>query len=308
MEIFSVDEAFLDVTHCQRLHGTPARIAQLAKRRIFEVSGLLCSAGVSGDKTTAKFAAKLNKPNGLTVIPPWESRQRLRDVPVTDLCGIAKGIGNFLGNYGVYTCGDMSRIPISVLAQRFGNPGRRIWFMCQGADPDQIHREVPPPKSMGHGKVMPPNTTDKKLILTYLCHMSEKVAKRLRRHDMEAQVFFVGVRNFTLGWIGGKGKLVKATADGKVIFDFCRYIFAKEWEGEPVSQVQVTALDPKAAALQGDFFIEDNPTRRDINAAVDGINDRYGEFAVSPARLLNRSKMPNVIAPAWKPDGHRRTV
>jgi len=71
MEIFSVDEAFLDVTHCQSLLGPPEQIAQLAKRKVFEVSGLLCSAGLSGDKTTAKYAAKLHKPNGLTIIPPW---------------------------------------------------------------------------------------------------------------------------------------------------------------------------------------------------------------------------------------------
>ena len=57
--------------HCQRLLGTPPRIARLAKQKVFEASGILCSIGVSGDKTTAKFAAKLNKPDGLTVIPPW---------------------------------------------------------------------------------------------------------------------------------------------------------------------------------------------------------------------------------------------
>ncbi len=137
IEVFSVDEAFLDVTHCQRLLGTPLRMARLAKRKVFEVSGVLCSVGVSGDKTTAKFAAKLDKPDGLTVIPPWEAAARLRDVPVTELCGIAGGIGGFLAEHGVRTCGDMKRLPISVLARRFGNPGRRIWYMCQGADPEQ---------------------------------------------------------------------------------------------------------------------------------------------------------------------------
>jgi len=85
MEIFSVDEAFLDATCCQRLHGTPVRIARLAQRRVWEVSGLHCSVEVCGDKTTAKFAAKLRKPNSFTVIPPWEVRARLADVPTTEL-------------------------------------------------------------------------------------------------------------------------------------------------------------------------------------------------------------------------------
>lgn len=196
MEVYSVDEAFLDVTHCQRLHGSPVRMGEMVRERVWEASGLLCSVGVSGDKTTAKYAAKFKKPNGFTVIPPWEAKDRLRDVPVTELWGIAHGIGNFLARYGVYRCGDIERLPIGILAKRFGNLGRRIWYMCQGADPDPVRPHVPDPKSMGHGKVIPPNTTDRDTVLTYLLHMSEKLAARLRRHDMKAQRFFRGSAEF----------------------------------------------------------------------------------------------------------------
>ena len=190
IEIFSVDEAFLDVTTVQHLLGTPETIAKLVKRKVFEAAGLCCSIGVSGDKTTAKYAAKLHKPDGLTVIPPWEARATLQNIPVTELCGIAGGIGAFLAQRGVRVCGDMQQIPISVLAQRFGNLGRRIWLMCQGLDPDGLHQDIAQPKSIGHGKVMPPNTRDQQIIETYLMHMAEKVASRLRRHNLQAQHFF----------------------------------------------------------------------------------------------------------------------
>ena len=69
----------------------------------------------------------------------------------------------------------LKKIPISILAKRFGNIGRRIWYMCQGMDPELVHTTVPDPKTMGHGKVMPPNTRDKNTIDTYLMHMSEKL-------------------------------------------------------------------------------------------------------------------------------------
>ena len=140
IEIFSVDEAFLDVTHCQRLHGSPFEIAKLVKKTIFDCSGLMCSIGVSGDKTTAKYAAKLQKPNGLTVIHPDRSKAALEKIPVTELCGIAKGIGNFLANHQVYVCGDMIKLPVRVLKNRFGPLGERIWFMTQGLDPPQLNR------------------------------------------------------------------------------------------------------------------------------------------------------------------------
>ena len=109
IEVFSIDEAFLDVTHCQHLHGHPEKIGLMAKQGVFEASGLLCSIGVSGDKTTAKYAAKLQKPDGFTVISPWDARDRLFTVPVTELCGIAGGIGAFLAKHGVYTCGDIEK-------------------------------------------------------------------------------------------------------------------------------------------------------------------------------------------------------
>lgn len=308
IEVFSVDEAFLDVTHCQSLLGTPDRIGILAQQKILEVSGLLCSIGVSGDKTTAKFAAKLKKPNGFTVIEPWHAKERLKDVPVTELCGIADGISRFLACYGVYRCGDMERLPMSILKKRFGPLGQRIWFMCQGADPDPVRVEVPDPKSMGHGKVMPPNTTDKELLLIYLQHMTEKLAARLRRHNMIAQQFFIGWRNYLAGWLGDKCRLAIPGNDGKKIYELGLKVLNKVWTGEPVSQVQVTALDPHCGIIQLDLFTQPDMRREKLNAALDKINERYGEFTVASAQLLQRSKMHNVIAPAWKPSGHRQTL
>jgi DNA polymerase-4 len=307
IEVFSVDEAFLDVTHCQRLLGTPLRMARLAKRQVFEASGLLCSVGVSGDKTTAKFAAKLNKPDGLTVIPPWEAEARLRDVPVTGLCGIAEGIGAFLAEHGVKTCGEVKRLPISVLARRFGNPGRRIWYMCQGQDPENLQSDVPAPKSVGHGKVVPPDTRDAEVLLTYLLHMSEKVGARLRRHGLQASTFFIGLRTVG-GWVGGRLRTALPTDDGGEIMGLCRGVMQDIWAGEGVHQVQVTALDPVDTGNQLELFDAMDEEQREVNAVMDEINRRYGEFALAPARLLQRSSMPNVIAPAWKPYGHRQTI
>ena len=307
IEVFSVDEAFLDITRCQRLLGTPLQIARLAKRRVFEASGVLCSVGISGDKTTAKFAAKLQKPDGLTIIPPWEAAQRLHDVPVTELCGIAKGIGRFLAEHGVVTCGDMRHLPISVLARRFGNPGRRIWYMCQGQDPATLQQEVPAPRSIGHGKVLPPDTRDRELLHTWLLHMSTRVGARLRRHDLQASSFFIGLRT-AAGWDGGKLRCALPTNDGGVIMSLCQRVIDELWSGQGVHQVQVTALNPVSTGKQLELFDTADDTQHEINTVMDAVNQRYGELALGPARLLNRSSMPNVIAPAWKPFGHRQTL
>jgi len=307
LEIFSVDEAFLDLTFCAHLKGTPQSIAHDIKHIVFGVSGIHCSLGMSSDKTTAKYAAKLHKPDGLTIIPPHEARAALRNVPVTELCGIANGIGRFLAERGVYTCGDMEKLPIGVLGKRFGNPGRRIWHMCLGQDPEKVKTNVDQPKSMGHGKVMPPNTRDREVILMYLLHMAEKLGYRLRRHAMEAMHFFVGLR-YDGGWIADRFKTSVPVNDSRLIHKICHYFLTNYWHGEGVHAVQLTALDPKPAGQQLELFAENNMQPTGVHRIVDQINERYGEFTIAPAILLNRSQMPNVIAPAWKPYGHRQTI
>lgn len=155
VEVFSVDEAFLDVTYCQRLLGDPIAIAKQVKQAVYQASHLPCSIGVSGSKAIAKFASNCEKPNGLTVIEPWQAKKRLQDEPITKLCGVAQGISHFLASYGAQTCGEVASLLISILARRFGNIGRRIWMMCGGHDPEPVQLAVGVPKSMGIVKLPP---------------------------------------------------------------------------------------------------------------------------------------------------------
>ncbi len=306
MEVFSVDEAFLDVTASQKLLGTPEQIGKHVKDAVFGVSGIKCSVGISEGKLTAKWAAKQNKPDGLTVLHPDDVRTALADRPVEEICGIAKGMSKYLAAHKAYTCGDVAKLPITILASRWGDIGRRMWSVCRGHDPAPLEFDMPPPQSIGHGKVMPPNTKEKETIRTYLYHMAEKVAARLRKHNFEATRFFVGIRTVH-EWQAHKYKSVP-TDDGKLIRLMCEDLLAKHWDGRGAFQVQVTALDPKETAYQHDWLRDNDQRRRALNAAVDDICERFGEFSVSPAPLLARSDMPNVIAPAWRPFGHRQTI
>ena len=309
IEISSVDEAFLDVTNCQGIYKNPIDAGELAKKIVYEVAGITCSVGISGDKTTAKHAAKLIKPDGLLMIPPWLACAHLKNVPVTELSGIAGGIGEFLNDRQVYVCGDMVKLPIGELARRFGNIGRRIWYMAQGLDTEPLNRTVAPPKSIGHGKVMPPNTKSLRVLRTYLHHMSEKVAARLRKHALEARSFFIGfrVKHAKHKWLAGKFQAEEPTNDGRKIWMLAKKLLDR-WKGEGVFQVQITALDLRPSGNQLSFFDVLDEQRQCLNRVRDQINERFGEFAVAPATLLQRSDMPNVIAPSWKPDGHRKTV
>ncbi|MCR4348105.1 MAG: DNA polymerase IV [Sulfuricaulis sp.] len=310
IEVFSVDEAFIDVTHCQRLHGSPEHIAQLARQRIHDISGgLPCSIGLAGNKSTAKIASDLKKPNGLTLIPPWEARERLNEIPMEKLCGLGPHIAEFLSLYGARTCGDVARLPLTVLARRYGVTGKYLWLACQGRDTEPLLTEVAPPKSVGHGKVLPPHTASAPVIEVYLRHMCEKVAARLRRYDMQAGRLYVGLRLEASGeTVDQLFALPYGPPDGKRLFGLALKFLRCRWQGEAVTHVQVTALRLRGACGQLELFpARDNRVTRRVGA-IDRINLRYGEFTVAPATLLERSTMPNVIAPAWRPDGHRQHI
>ena len=308
IEVFSVDEAFLDMTYCKKIWDSPESIAKKIKEKVFSVSGVHCSIGISGDKTTAKYAAKLHKPNGLTIISPWDAENTLKDISVLELCGINRGIGAFLAKRAIFTCGEVKKIPISVLGERFGNPGRRIWYMCQGKDPEEVKNNTKTPKTIGHGKIMPPNTRSKNVIYMYLIHMSEKVAYRLRKNTLCAQKFLIGLKT-SKGWIGCKQtKTAFPTNNGGEISALCKRILNQYWNGEDIYQVQVTALDLREEKGQIDLFNENNDRYHQLNTVIDCVNQRYGEFTLASAKLLDRTDMPNVISPAWKPYGYRQTI
>ena len=306
IEVFSVDEAFLDVTRCRRLWGGPRETALRVKQAIYECSGVLCSVGVSGDKTTAKFAAKQRKPDGLTLIPPWQARARLADTALTELCGVGSGIASLLAGYGVHTCGDLQRLPISVLGKRFGNPGRRIWLMAQGLDPDPVKPGIPAARSLGHGKVLPPNTRDADTIRVYLMHMAHRLAERLRANQLVAQQYLLGLRLYR-GWLRATLRSLLPSDDESVIYRLCQRWIAENWRAQGIWQIRIVALDPKPP-MQDDLFQRKRPARARAHRAMDQINLRYGSMTLASARLLGRSSMPDVISPAWKPDGHRKTV
>lgn len=314
VEVFSVDEAFLDLSASQQLLGTPAQMGALIKKTVFDASGLLCSVGISSSKTIAKFAAKQNKPDGLTIIAPEQVQTVMQNVPVEQLSGINKGVKAFLNARGVYQCGDMKNIPVSVLAQRFGNVGRRIWLMAQGLDSDPVNTTLAAPKSIGHGKVLPPEARrSKQQLLSYYQHMSERVAARLRKHNMVANKFFIGALCREHPDRDSFAATVNSTAnnDGKIIFDTCKKILTSHWRGQAIYSIQVTAIEPFQDVGQRDLFATPVIARQDnqaLNKAIDAANRKFGKNMVRKGLMIDELETPEVISPAWKPSGHRQTI
>lgn len=302
IEVFSVDEAFLDLTSCQRYYrNQPERIAQLIQERIREASGLSCSVGIAGDKTTAKWAAGQRKPGGITVVHPDEAEARLADRPITELCGIGPGVAAFFADYGVHTCGDMKKIPVSVPARRFGNLGRRFWLMAQGKDPEAVETRHSQPQSFSHGKVLPPVTRNPAVLQSYYLHLAEKMAARLRQAEMTVRDFQIGLRA-PEGWRQAWLQAEQPTNDGITIFRLCKRFLRQYWFGEPVQQIHLQGSMPQPAGTQPDLF-SSAISKPDSNQVMDRINQEFGAFTLHRGLMQAQAGSAPVISPAWAKDG-----
>lgn len=134
VEPLSLDEAFLDVTHCEQHSGSATLIAEDIRRRIFEALSITVSAGVAPNKFIAKVASDWKKPNGQTVVTPSEVDEFVRVLPIERIFGVGKVTADKMHRVGIKTCGDLRRYSVFELSELFGSFGPRLYSLCHGID------------------------------------------------------------------------------------------------------------------------------------------------------------------------------
>ncbi|NND19349.1 MAG: DNA polymerase IV, partial [Silicimonas sp.] len=144
VEPLSLDEAFMDLTGTERLHGAPPAVmlARLVGRMQDEL-GLSGSIGLSHNKFLAKVASDLDKPRGFSVIGAAETMAFLRDKPVRMIWGVGQQTQNALEKTGIRTFSDLLRWEKADLVARFGGMGERLWHLARGEDRRRVSPNAP---------------------------------------------------------------------------------------------------------------------------------------------------------------------
>lgn len=156
IEPLSLDEAYLDVTDCQQLHGSATLIAEAIRNDIRNELNLTASAGVAPIKFLAKIASDLNKPDGQFVITPNEMQSFIDTLPLEKIPGVGKVSLQKLQQAGFFVCEDIRNTDYLALTRRFGRLGHSLWNRSHGVD----NREVTPHrqrKSVGVERTFPTN-------------------------------------------------------------------------------------------------------------------------------------------------------
>jgi DNA polymerase-4 len=308
VELFSIDEAFLDVTGCDALFGDPVRMAVRIKERIWEEMGLTCSVGIGPNKLLAKLGSDMQKPDGLVVIAPGDVADVLEDLPVKEICGIGPNLTRHLASMGIHTCGELGSAPLRQLTARFGAVGERLRDMARGIDDDPVapaaEQDEEESKSMGHSMTLDEDCSDIMLIERHLLQLSEKVGRRLRRGRYSGRTVTVTLRYADFHTFSRQRRLPRAVSHGLDIYAAATRILRELNLTQAIRLVGVSVSCLERNMEQVPLFAEERK-RKFIAEAMDEINDRYGGFTVTWGTLAERHRHERVISPAWRPTGDR---
>ncbi len=293
VEQISVDEAFLDVTGCERLLGNAELIVSEIRRRVLFEIGLTVSAGIASCKLVAKIASDENKPDGVTVVPHGLEADFLAPLHIKRLWGVGRKTIPVLSLMGVKTIGDLSGFSLEFLERKFGKQGRHMYYCAQGVD----IRDVEPVhslKSIGNEETFHEDVLAEREIVKALLFLATKVGERLRRKGLEGSTITLKVKYHDFIAVTRSMTLPNATNNSKYIHQTLLALLPKTLVGvKPVRLVGLSVAklvdvhDPRQLSL---FARPEDNGGQGLLQAIDKINDKYGSLTVKPAPLIGDEK------------------
>jgi len=218
LEPMGLDEAYLDVTGFESLHGSIHQMALTIKQRVKGELHLNASIGVASCKVIAKVASDLSKPDGLIEVPPGEEQAFLAPLPIEKLPGIGKKTKQKLKGLGIKTLSQLSLMPLEALKSHFGAFGEMLHQSANGID----DRPVSPPaeaKSISRETTFDRDIGERPMLEATLRYLGERVGSDLRRRDKQTKTVTLKLRYADFTTITRSRTLPQATDADQVIYD-----------------------------------------------------------------------------------------
>jgi len=278
VEVFSIDECFLDVT--DSMHLFPGGYLEMVldiKNRLREEIGdyLKCSVGISFTKLLAKLASELHKPNGFTVLSPDNYLLATIHTPVEKVCGIGCARTRYLHSRGAYTLGQarlLSDLPPEIMDL--------IWLRLQ--EPLVAIEDLQPVKSVSRTFTTFETLTSQDSIIKLFRNLIEEAAAKLREMNMMGRTLCLTL-NLSSNLAGERYyvRTLKTPAnDPQIIFDLLR----KEYLKKPVDSVRFAGVRISNLTFNNQLSMFNR--REQLLKAVDAVNGKFGSFTIYPAQLL----------------------
>ena len=280
VEPVSVDEAFLDLSGCERLHGSGTRAGILIKQAILDRVGLVASVGVAPNKFLAKLASDHEKPDGFVVVAPGTEAAWLAALPIGRMWGVGPRTAGLLEGIGVRFVRDLFRRPRTELRRVMGDHGAdRLLRLARGVDDRPVVTDHAA-RSIGNESTFARDIADPDELQEILDTLAEKVAWRLRRAGVRARTLCLKARYADFTTVTRSSTLERPMNATRDVRDAARDLLRNRLgrSGRALRLVGVTAqgLD-RGAGRQGELF-PDEAARREktLDDVVDRLTERYG--------------------------------
>lgn len=287
IEPVGIDEAYLDVTGFESLHGSIRKMAISIKQRIKTELGLSASIGIASCKIVAKVASDYSKPDGLVEVPNGEGREFLAPLSVDKLPGVGKQAVKVLKGLGIHTIGDLSRVPSRTLVDYFGLGGETMWRHANGIGSGKV---LPPgeSKSISRETTFGKDTRDRSFLKGTLWAQSEKVGAELRKKGKKARCVTLKLRYGDFSTITRSHTLHESLNTDKGIFETGIKLLdrALTVERQGVRLIGVGVSHLVEPSRQTALFSQPDHKLEELNKAIDRIRDRYGFSAIKTGRAV----------------------
>jgi DNA polymerase-4 len=279
VEPLSIDEAFLDLSGTERVHGMiPAKVLAKFAREVEAKIGITVSVGLSVNKFLAKIASDLDKPRGFAALDQDEARTMLADKPVGFIFGVGPATQERLAGRGFRVIADLQRADEIELMKQFPSEGRRLWRLARGIDDRQV---VPDrgAKTISSETTFDNDIRDFATLEKLLWRLSEKVSSRLKNGDLCGCTITLKLKTADFRQRTRSQSIAAPTQLAAKIFAVSREMLAREIDGTAfrLMGTGVSALRKGSEADDTDLL-----DRRAAHAerAIDGLRKKFGQAAV----------------------------
>jgi DNA polymerase IV len=304
VEVYSIDEAFLDVTTSYHLFGGPEAIGDIIKKEIKKQFGINCTVGIAPNILLAKLASDIAKPDGLKWIRAEDAESVLECIPVKELWGIGSRLSEKLDAMGIKTCGELGRAPASLLRNKFGIIGEHLKTMGLGRCNRPLHVQEDDPKSIGHSMTFDKDLSERTAIEAEMLKLSDMVGRRARKYGFVGRKVTLTVRYPDFETFSKQTTFTEYTNHTHEIYRHAASILNTIMLKDSVRLLGV-ALSSLVRDQNQVLLFKEQRKERALLQTIDAVNDRYGDFKLIWASYLKNIEPPRVISPAWKPSGIR---
>jgi DNA polymerase-4 len=287
LEPMGLDEAYMDVTGFESLHGSIRQMALKIKQRVKSELGVIASIGIASCKVVAKVASDESKPDGLIEVPPGGEASFLAPMAIRKLPGVGKKTEQVLNGLGIRTIGQLAKMPSTTLKSRFGVFGDMLYRHANGIDGSPV---IPPEeaKSISRETTFEGDTHDVVFLSATMRYLSEKVGSDLRGLGKQAKCVSIKVRYADFTTISRQRTLSQLTDLDDTIFQTGNELLQKAITTERQA-VRLIGIGVSSFSEPGRQLTLMNSTEQrleKLNRAVDRIRDKYGFTAIQTGRTM----------------------